>query len=89
MEARLKLNKHPKKNQEPKMDFDILLGGQFFNPDKDNGISLNVYQPQLVRIVKLIEYIGFFSDFQSGAISNFEKRRLDTDVAHNYVKTYC
>jgi hypothetical protein len=68
------------------MDFDILLGGQYFNPGADNGITLKVYQPQLVRIVKLIEYIGFFSDFQSGAISNFEKRKLEKDLAQNYIK---
>jgi hypothetical protein len=42
-----------------------------------------------VRIVKLIEYIGFFSDFQSGAIRNYEKRYLDLEVARTYIKLYC
>ena len=39
--------------------------------------------------MKLIEYIGFFGDFQSGAIRNYEKRYLEQEVARTYIKLYC
>lgn len=89
MEARIMINKKPNLNFKPKLDLNVLLGGQFSNSeDQDRGISLTVHQPQLVRVVKLIEYIGFFSDFQSGAISLYEKRPLAKDLAEKYLNIY-
>jgi hypothetical protein len=43
MEARLLLNKHPERNGLTKLDFDILLGGQYLDPQANNGITLNVF----------------------------------------------
>ena len=43
MEARLRLNKHPERNGETKLDFDILLGGQYLDPKANKGITLNVF----------------------------------------------
>ena len=62
MEARLQINKKPENNKKPKLDIDVILGGQFFNSE-DKGISLMIHSPQIVRITKLVEYIGFFGDF--------------------------
>ena len=84
MEARLQINKKPENNKKPKLDIDVILGGQFFNSE-DKGISLMIHSPQIVRITKLVEYIGFFGDFQSGATQEFENRPLDHDTANTYI----
>jgi hypothetical protein len=62
MEARLLLNKKPERNKKPKITVDVILGGQFYQLN-GKGIGLTVHSPQIVRVTKLIEYIGFFSDF--------------------------
>jgi hypothetical protein len=62
MEARLLLNKKPEKNKRAKMTVDVILGGQFYQ-SIGKGIGLTVHSPQIVRVTKLLEYIGFFSDF--------------------------
>ena len=62
MEARLLLNKKPDINKRTKHEIDVILGGQF-EEAIGKGIGLTVHTPQIVRVTKLIEYIGFFSDF--------------------------
>jgi hypothetical protein len=43
MEARLRLNKSPEVNLEPKFDINVLLGGLFTQRESDRMISLTIY----------------------------------------------
>jgi len=36
----------------------------------------------------LLEYIGYFNEFQRGALSKFYKKPLSQEVANEYIKLY-
>lgn len=71
MEARVMLNKSITGNKLPQIDLDVLLGGTFKIIDQSQGqeahdvvsIRLNVHQPQIIRILKLLEFIGYYNEF--------------------------
>eukprot|EP00347_Sterkiella_histriomuscorum_P017164 403350423 len=91
MEARLQLNKNPKSNKKPQIDVNVLMGGQFKNIDSDEheiAIKLQVYQPQIIRLLKLLEYIGYYNEFQKGALANFQSKNLSQDISNEYIKNY-
>lgn len=54
------------------MTLNLLLGGQFKHIEsegKDVSINFSVYQPQIVRILKLVEFIGYYNEFQRGSLA--------------------
>jgi len=42
-----------------------------------------------MRLLKLLEYIGYYNQFQSGALTNFKRRTIKQEVADQYIKSYC
>lgn len=59
MQARIKLNKSPIANKLPQLELDLLFGSQL---SEDNiCVKLNMHQPQIIRILKLLEYIGYYN----------------------------
>ena len=79
LEVRLTLNKTPLVNRRPQLEVDVILGDTI----------LNVHQHQIIRSLKLIEYIGCYNQFQQGALTRFLKRPLKQEVADAYIKGYC
>jgi hypothetical protein len=71
MEARAKINKNPLGNALPQLEVDLIFGGHFDEQDSKSGVNINIHQPQIMRILKLLEYIGFYNQFQSGALTKF------------------
>ncbi len=59
MQARIKLNKSPITNRLPQLELDLLFGGQL--SDDNICVKLNMHQPQIIRILKLLEYIGYYN----------------------------
>ncbi len=60
--------------------------------DQDSGevsIRLNVHQPQIIRALKLVEFIGYYNEFQKGALTSFGNKALTQDIAENYISNYC
>ncbi len=39
--------------------------------------------------MKLLEYIGYYNQFQSGALTKFKKRTIKSDQADLYIRDYC
>lgn len=52
-------------------------------------VTLNVHQPQIIRILKLLEYIGFYNTFQTGALLRFAQRPVRPETADDYISHYC
>lgn len=51
-------------------------------------MTLHVHQPQIIRILKLLEYIGYYNQFQSGALTRFSQRAIKPDLADEYIRFY-
>lgn len=39
-------------------------------------------------MLKLIEYIGYYNEFQKGALTAFQTKQLSSEVSDEYVKLY-
>ena len=98
MEARVKLNKNILINKFPQVDLDVLFGGTFKMIDQSQNqipihdvvsVRLNVHQPQIIRILKLLEFIGYYNEFQKGALANYGKKPLSQETSDEYVRLYC
>jgi hypothetical protein len=42
-----------------------------------------------MRILKLLEYIGYYNQFQSGSLTKFKRRTIKQDIADDYIRLYC
>jgi len=51
-------------------------------------LTFSIYQPQLLRILKTIEIIGIFNEFNDGALVNFYVRRLEDAHIKEYIDWY-
>ena len=76
LEARLKLNKQPLVNQLPQMELDLTFGSEGVDSASPICVKLNMHQPQIMRILKLLEYIGYYNQFQSGSLTKFKRRTI-------------
>lgn len=54
----------------------------------ENALLLSIYQPQILRILKTLEIIGFFNEFKDGALNGFRTRKLLPDEKKEYLKWY-
>ena len=41
-----------------------------------NALTFNLYQPQIINILRTIETIGFFNEFKQCALFDFKHRKL-------------
>ena len=58
------------------------------NGDSDQILTFSAYQPQLLRVVKTLEIIGIFNEFNHGALFNFSIRRLEDVQIQKYMELY-
>ena len=65
LECRLEANKKASQNLLPQIVASLILGGLH---DAEKGVLLNLHQPQIAFLMKLIEYIGFYNEFTQGAL---------------------
>jgi len=92
IELRLILNKDPKKNMAPQVMAALKIGSTF-EPQKQAEISsqhfaVNVEMQQIPLAMKLLEYTGMYSKFQTGVLAEYQKNTFTEDEKSNYVKIY-
>jgi hypothetical protein len=46
---------------------------------------LQVFQPQIIRILKTLELIGFFNEFREGSLHEIMKRQLSSKEKDDYI----
>ena len=56
----------------------------------DVGMStqVNLYQPQLLRVLRTVEVIGHFNEFKDGVLGDFCMRKLTADDKKTYIDNY-
>lgn len=64
-----------------------MLGG--VHEGEKPGIQFELCAPQISRILKLTEYIGFYNEFREGALAKYRLRSMSFEQSNAYVKLYC
>lgn len=54
----------------------------------EKGILLNLHQPQISFLLKLVEYIGFYNEFTQGALKQYFERTMSLEETQSYIKLY-
>lgn len=56
----------------------------------DVGMStqVNLYQPQLLRVLRTVEVIGHFNEFKDGVLGDFRMKKLTADEKKTYIDDY-
>lgn len=91
VEGNLQLNKdvkqlsRPATLTQPYFKAQISLGSA--HVDKQSP-SFGVYQPQLIRVLRVIELIGFFIEFSRAATMRFSTNRMTPDEVEEYIVLY-
>ena len=49
---------------------------------------VNLYQPQLLRVLRTVEVIGHFNEFKDGVLSDFLTRKLTAAEKTTYIDNY-
>jgi len=97
LEVRLQLNKDvknpvvPASLEQPQIKAHIILGTSKEAAGRNDGaLSISIFQPQLFRVMKTLEVIGFFNEFKVGALAEILTKRLDfgdQETLENIVET--
>ena len=66
----------------PFMDCKVHIG------DEDNCIDFRLFQPQLLRISKTLEIIGFYNEFKDAVVLGFKNVNLEEDEIEKYLDDY-
>lgn len=94
VELRLQLNKNIQKPSMPAtldlpyLKMNIIIGNGPSSGSEAETMTFSIYQPQIIRILKTLEIIGFFNEFTEGALAGFHSRRLTDDEAEEYLQLY-
>jgi hypothetical protein len=94
IEARIKLNKDPKKNEKPQLDINLVIGGKFKEGkkelvDDDAGIGFfKLQQQQMKCILKYLDYSTEYTKFQTGVQKKFLERKFSKEESKKYMKIY-
>jgi len=94
IEARVKLNKDPKKNDKPMLDINLVIGGKFKEGkkelvDDDQGIGFfKLQKQQMSSILKYLDYSTEYTKFQTGVQKEFLENKFSKEESHKYMKTY-
>lgn len=94
IEARVKLNKTPKKNQKPLYDINLVIGGQFKIGknelvDSEEGIGFfKLQKQQMNAILKYLDYSTNYTKFQTGVQKGYLENKFTKKESQNYMKVY-
>ena len=47
--------------------------------DKSKILSFSIFQPQIIRVLRTVETIGFFNEFKEGALLEFYQNKMTRD----------
>ena len=81
----------PATQKHPQIVGDIRIGGKGSNDSGDGKpnekaasssappapMRFSLYQPQMLRILKTLEIIGFYNEFKEAALAQFREAKLD------------
>jgi hypothetical protein len=56
--------------------------------NQQNDTFYRIYQPQIIRILKTLEIVGLYNEFNQGALCSFYTRKLSQDEKDSYLKNY-
>ena len=56
--------------------------------DDQNSLRFSLYQPQILKILRVLEIIGFFNEFKEGALAKFYQNNFTSEEALEYEKMY-
>ena len=94
IEARIKLNKDPKKNNKPIVDVNLVIGGKFQEGrnellDSEQGIGFFKLQKQQMNcILKYLDYSTNYTKFQTGVQKNFLANKFSKEESQRYLQLY-
>ena len=94
MDLRLVLNKEPKKNANPQLRAELKIGGGFDQSPKSKSspeighMEFNIETQQITIGMKLIEYAGMYSKFQTGVLSKYKYKRFSKEQRILYADVY-
>lgn len=94
IEARIKLNKDPKKNNKPIVDVNLVIGGKFQEGrnellDSEQGIGFFKLQKQQMNcILKYLDYSANYTKFTLGVEEEFLSKKLSKDDEAEYMDLY-
>lgn len=94
IEARVKYNKDPKKNQMPMFEIDLVIGGKFKEGtneliDDDEGtLFLKLQKQQLTAILKYLDYSTAYTKFQTGVQKKFLENKFTKEESKTYLTLY-
>ena len=94
IEARVKLNKDPKKNLKPTIDVNLVIGGRFKDGtneliDTEDWIGFfKLQKQQMTWILKYLDYSTDYTKFQTGVLKKFLERKFTKEESKKYMKVY-
>lgn len=94
IEARVKFNKDPKKNQKPMLDINLVIGGKFKEGenklvDSEEGIGFFKLQRQQMNcVLKFLDYSTNYTKFQTGVQKKFLENKFTKEESRKYMKIY-
>lgn len=93
IELQLQINKDirnplaPATLKHPQLKASLIIGEKY-DTKASHVKSIMVYQPQILRVLKIVEIIGLFNKFKDEVLTEFVVRRLTSDEKDKYIKTY-
>ena len=94
IEARVKLNKNPKKNNKPVVNVNLVIGGKFIEDknevdDSEEGIGFFKLQKQQMNcILKYLNYSTNYTKFQTGVEQKYLVRKMPKADQKTYGDLY-
>lgn len=94
IEARVRLNKNPKKNNKPMVDVNLVIGGKFMEGrnelvDSEEGIGFFKLQKQQMNcILKYLDYSTNYTKFQTGVQKNLLANKFTKEESQRYMTLY-
>jgi hypothetical protein len=94
IEARIRLNKDPKKNLKPMVDVNLVIGGRFKEGknelvDSEEGIGFFKLQAQQMNaILKFLDFSTNYTKFMTGVQKSCLERKFTSKDSQKYMKIY-
>jgi hypothetical protein len=94
IEARVRLNKNPKKNLKPMVDINLVIGGKFKVGknelvDSEEGIGFfKLQRQQMNAILKFLDYSTNYTKFQTGVQKSYLEKKFSKTESQKYMKVY-
>lgn len=94
IEARVKYNKDPKKNEKPQFEVDLVIGGKFvegrneISDDDEGSMFLKLQKQQMTCILKFLDYSQNYTKFQTGVQKKFLEKKFNKEERKQYLSIY-